>query len=90
MPSNTSNMGLDVIVRGEGEYTLAELLPAIAKTGVHRLHDIAGIAFIDETGRMVETAPRPLMADLSAHPWPDRESYRHAAVYGYLANPSWA
>lgn len=66
--------GADVIVRGEGEYTLAELLPAIAKTGVHRLHDVAGIAFMDDTGQLVETDPRPLMADLSAHPWPDREA----------------
>lgn len=66
--------GADVIVRGEGEYTLADLLPAIAKLGVNRLHVIAGITFRDENGQIVETDARPQIADLSAHPWPDRDA----------------
>src|SRR5215831_6483239 len=40
--------GADAIVVGEGELTLAELLPALARRGVHRLHDVAGLAFRDE------------------------------------------
>src|SRR6202000_2911601 len=34
--------GADVIVTGEGETTLEELLPALAARGRHRLHRVAG------------------------------------------------
>src|SRR5919202_402981 len=34
--------GADVIVSGEGEETLTELLPALRRHGPHRLHGIAG------------------------------------------------
>lgn len=66
--------GADVIVIGEGEVTMAELLPALARHGPHRLHDIAGIAFRDESGAVVRTAPRPLLTALDGVPWPDREA----------------
>ena len=33
--------GADVVVFGEGELTTAELLPAMASVGVHRLHHVA-------------------------------------------------
>jgi radical SAM superfamily enzyme YgiQ (UPF0313 family) len=59
-------------VFGEGELTLAELLPRLAAAGPHRLHDVAGIAFQDESGLVVETPPRPKLADLDALPLPDR------------------
>lgn len=66
--------GADVIVIGEGELTLQELLPHIARCGLRELHGIAGIAFLNDDGHLVETVPRPQIADLSAHPWPDREA----------------
>ena len=47
--------GADVIVLGEGETALAELLPAIAREGVHRLHAVRGVAFRDDTGVIVKT-----------------------------------
>ena len=34
--------GADVIVLGEGELTLTELLAALAKSGPHRLHQVRG------------------------------------------------
>jgi radical SAM superfamily enzyme YgiQ (UPF0313 family) len=64
----------DIIVKGEGELTLAELLPHLSKHGLNRLEAINGIAFRDGGGKVVETLPRPLIADLSANPWPDREA----------------
>jgi anaerobic magnesium-protoporphyrin IX monomethyl ester cyclase len=64
--------GADVVVIGEGEQTLAELLPAIAARGVHRLHAVDGIAFRDEAGAVVRTSPRALVPDLDSLPWPDR------------------
>ena len=66
------NYGADIIVSGEGELTLEELIPHLAKHGPHRLESILGIAFRNEMGQVVNTAPRPQIIDLSAQPWPDR------------------
>ncbi|MCC7494400.1 MAG: B12-binding domain-containing radical SAM protein [Fimbriimonadaceae bacterium] len=66
--------GADVVVFGEGEETLGELLPALRQHGPHRLHGIAGTVFRDEGGRVVRNEPRPAIADLDSLPWPDREA----------------
>lgn len=66
--------GADVIVIGEGELTLEELIPRLARDDAAALHDVAGIAFRDADGKVVRTPPRPQIADLSAQPWPDREA----------------
>lgn len=64
--------GADVIVIGEGEVTLAELLPALSARGPHRLHDVAGVAFRDEAGQVITTPGRRQVDDLDTLPWPDR------------------
>ncbi len=69
--------GADVIVVGEGELTLTELLPALAARGPHRLHDVAGVAFRDEQGELVRTPERAKIPDLDSLPWPDREAIDH-------------
>ncbi len=66
--------GADIIVKGEGELTLAELLPHLARHGLNGLDAINGIAFRDGDGKLVETLPRAFIPDLSANPWPDREA----------------
>ena len=66
--------GADIIVVGEGEGTLEELIPHLARHGLEGLEGVRGIAFRDGSGRVVRTAPRPQIADLSAQPWPDREA----------------
>lgn len=70
--------GADVIVIGEGELTLAALLPAIARSGVHRLAEVPGIVFLDETGAEVRTEARKLVEDLDSLPYPDREAIDHS------------
>jgi len=65
--------GADVVVVGEGEEALAELLPALARGGPQRLHGIAGTSFRDENGQVVGNPPRPQIPDLDSLPWPDRE-----------------
>src|SRR4051812_31161286 len=65
--------GASVIVTGEGEETMAELLPALAKHGPHRLHGVAGTVFRDETGAVVHNSERTQIADLDSLPRPDRE-----------------
>lgn len=65
--------GAHVVVTGEGEETLAELLPALAARGPHRLQGIAGTVFRDEAGAVVHNPERAQIPDLDALPWPDRE-----------------
>ena len=64
--------GADVVVVGEGESTMAELLPALAARGPHALHEVRGIVFRAEDGRVVTTPERAKIADLDTIPWPDR------------------
>jgi radical SAM superfamily enzyme YgiQ (UPF0313 family) len=69
--------GADCIVLGEGEHTLAEVLPALAARGPHRLQEVAGIAYMDEAGKVSRTPGRSKAPDLDALPWPDREAINH-------------
>jgi anaerobic magnesium-protoporphyrin IX monomethyl ester cyclase len=64
--------GADVVVVGEGESTMAELLPAIAARGAHNLHGVTGIVFRDEAGLIAATPERKKIPDLDSIPWPDR------------------
>ena len=66
--------GADVVVIGEGEITLEELLPALRSGSLHRLDEIHGIAFRGEEGKVRRTAPRALIPDIDQQPWPSRES----------------
>lgn len=80
-PAEYLARGADVIVVGEGEATIADLLPAIAARGVHRLHGVAGTIFRDEHGQLVSNEARPLIPQLDSIPWPDRAAIDLA---GYL------
>jgi len=71
-PSEYLASGADVVVVGEGEATMTELLPALAARGPHALHAVRGIVFRDETGVSVRTRERPKIVDLDSIPWPDR------------------
>jgi len=64
--------GADVVVVGEGETTMAELLPALAARGPHNLHGVAGTVFRDANGVVVTNAEREKISDLDSLPWPDR------------------
>ncbi len=65
--------GASFIVQGEGEETAAELLAALRETRTPELSKVAGLIFREGNGTLVCTSPRPLIADLDAQPWPDRE-----------------
>jgi anaerobic magnesium-protoporphyrin IX monomethyl ester cyclase len=66
--------GADIVVVGEGELTLEELIPHLARYGRSQLHTVQGIIFRDEDGQLVQTPARPYLKDLAAQPWPDREA----------------
>lgn len=69
--------GADVIVIGEGEATLTELVAVIPAVGVHRLHGVRGIVFKNQAGEPVHTPERTKINDLDSLPLPDREAIDH-------------
>lgn len=69
--------GADVIVTGEGEVTLTEVLAELSQRGPQRLHAIHGIAFRDETGVTVQTPERMKIKSLDSLPLPDRDAIDH-------------
>jgi len=71
-PEEYLSRGADVMVLGEGEATLADLLPQLSRKGHHRLHGLPGIAFQDEDGGIVTNEGRAQIENLDTLPWPDR------------------
>ena len=67
------NSGADVVVMGEGELTLEELVPALQSRSREALHRINGIAFRALDGAIVRTATREQIRDIDPQPWPARE-----------------
>jgi radical SAM superfamily enzyme YgiQ (UPF0313 family)/SAM-dependent methyltransferase len=66
--------GADVVVVGEGERTLEELVPRLAKSGLDDLREVAGLVYRDPEGRTIRTKPRESIEDLDQQPFPDRAS----------------
>jgi len=70
--------GADVVVIGEGEQTLEELLPILANQQLDRLETVAGIAYRQSWGPasagpgVLQTPARSLIPNLDAQPFPDR------------------
>ena len=65
--------GADVIVTGEGEEALEELVRHLPKHGLEGLENIQGIIFKDPSGAIIRTTPRPQIRDLDHQPLPARE-----------------
>jgi len=76
-PAEYLAAGADVVVVGEGEGALAELIATLPAVGVRRLHDVRGIFFKDESDEVVQTPERAKIGDLDALPLPDREAIDH-------------
>jgi anaerobic magnesium-protoporphyrin IX monomethyl ester cyclase len=66
--------GAHVVVRGEGERTMAELADVLKHGKTSELHKVAGISYLDDAGSMVATGPRAQIEDLDAQPWPARDA----------------
>jgi anaerobic magnesium-protoporphyrin IX monomethyl ester cyclase len=76
--------GADVIVIGEGELTLEELIPVLSSHSPEALRKVNGIAFRTSDGTVVRTPPRDQIRDIDAQPWPAREAIdltRYLAVW---------
>jgi anaerobic magnesium-protoporphyrin IX monomethyl ester cyclase len=66
--------GADVVVLGEGEATMEELLPALHSKADSELQNVCGIAFLDESGNLHQTSPRAQLPDIDALAWPARNA----------------
>lgn len=72
-PAEYLDAGADVIVEGEAEVTMEELLPALRSRDQSALERVNGIWFRRSDGSITRTAARALIPDLDGQPWPDRE-----------------
>lgn len=63
--------GADVIVMGEGELAVEQLL--LTEFDTQKWPEIPGIVFRGPDGSLVKTGTPRLLTNLDAQPWPDRE-----------------
>jgi len=66
--------GADVVVIGEGEITLEELLPILRTGCLEQLSSVRGLAFRGAEGEVCRTSPRAQIADIDRQPWPSRDA----------------
>jgi len=65
--------GADVIVLGEGEETMYEVVTTLGSAFSPFLDTINGIAYTNAKGEVVETAPRKLLRNIDELTFPDRQ-----------------
>ena len=69
---NFLKAGANVIVLGEGEETMYDVVSTLGNAFSPFLDTIPGIAFVNAKGEVTETAERPLKKDIDQLPMPDR------------------
>jgi radical SAM superfamily enzyme YgiQ (UPF0313 family) len=70
-PEQYLDSGADLVVAGEGEVALENLLSSSFDRS--RWPEIGGLIFRGQDNRIVRTPSAALIKDLDAQPWPDRE-----------------
>ncbi len=91
-PAAYLDSGAAVVVAGEGEITLVEVLDVLAGKAGADLDGIAGTCRRDEHGRIVRSKPRAIIRDLDSLPFPawdlvDVPRYQHIwrSRHGYFS-----
>jgi len=69
----------DIVVRGEGEQTMLELVDLISKSDLKDLDEVAGITF-RKNGKIVQTPNRPYIQNLDELPHP---AFKHFPLSKY-------
>jgi anaerobic magnesium-protoporphyrin IX monomethyl ester cyclase len=59
----------DIVVRGEGEQTMLELVDLISKSNLKNFDEVAGITF-RKNGQIVQTPNRPFIQNIDELPYP--------------------
>jgi anaerobic magnesium-protoporphyrin IX monomethyl ester cyclase len=78
---------IDLIVRGEGERTVTELVSCLEKGG--NLREVRGVSF-REGGRIISNPDQPLIENLDSIPFPDRKLLScdyHSMILGVTVAP---
>jgi radical SAM superfamily enzyme YgiQ (UPF0313 family) len=75
----SENPDVDVIVRGEGEQTLLELVDVVSKSNLKGLDEVAGVTF-RKNGQIIRTPDRPFIQNLDELP---RPAYHYFALEKY-------
>lgn len=65
--------GADIVVRGEAEHTVEELVRFFG--GERPLEDIIGLSFLDKNGRFIDNPDRALENNLDVFPFPAKEAF---------------
>src|SRR5579871_1941572 len=73
-PNEYLDAGADIVVSGEGELPLQEILELRPSDSERALERIDGIAFRNADGNTIQTRPRTLIRDISSQPWPARDA----------------
>lgn len=71
--------GAHVVVDGEGEQTMDELVRALPTGGLEAAARVAGVLLAGPDGAIVRTPPRPQLRPVDGLPWPDRDAVDMAA-----------
>lgn len=83
LPEEALQNHLDIVVFGDGEDAIVEILSAWEND--QDFESIPGIA-IQKDGRMFKTADHPLITDFTAYPFPDFNLIRYAKLSLYPLN----
>ncbi|MCJ7637724.1 MAG: cobalamin-dependent protein, partial [Nitrososphaeraceae archaeon] len=78
---------IDIIVRGEGEYTTLELVNCLEQNG--NLNQVKGITF-RLNDRIIQTSERPLENNIDQFPFPNRKLLNfeyHSTISGVIVSP---
>ncbi len=70
---------VDIVVRGEGEQTLLELVDLASKSKLKDLAKVAGITF-RKNGKLVQTPDRPFIQNIDELPYP---AFKHFQINKY-------
>jgi anaerobic magnesium-protoporphyrin IX monomethyl ester cyclase len=78
----------DIVVRGEGEQTMLELVDLISKSNLKNLEEVAGITFRNNE-KIVRTPNRPFIQNLDQLPYPAYKYFplRKYRLFGKLILP---
>jgi radical SAM superfamily enzyme YgiQ (UPF0313 family) len=84
LPNETvQHPAIDIVVRGEGEMTMLELVKTLeTNQGARALGEIKGITF-KVNGRIVSTPQRPPIENINSLPFPARDLFPFKLYRGY-------
>ncbi len=66
--------GADILISGEGEEPLLNVLNALQSKSKHQLHGIANVSFKDERGVVIQNDRQASRRRLDDYPFPDRDA----------------